>query len=106
MLNLTGISMNTRNGSREALAKIDTAIDSVSRERGAVGAIMNRLEYTLNFTESAIESVTALESTLRDADYALEATGLARTQILGQMSQMAMINSRVPVQTVMSLLAA
>ena len=105
VLNLTGISVNTRNGSREALARIDTAIDSVSRERGAVGAIMNRLEYTLNFTESAIESVTASESTLRDADYALEATGLARTQILGQMSQMAMINSRVPVQTVMSLLA-
>jgi flagellin len=78
----------------------------VFRVNEVPSAIMNRLEYTLNFTESAIESVTASASTLRDADYALEATGLARTQILGQMSQMAMIDSRVPVQTVMSLLAA
>ena len=75
VLNLTGISVNTRNGSQEALAKIDTAIDSVSREPGAVGAMMNRLEYTLNFIESAIESVTALESTLRDADQALGSHG-------------------------------
>ena len=98
--------MSTRGGSRQALAKIDAAIDRVARERGAVGAIMNRLEYTLNFTERAIESVTASEATLRDADYALEASGLAKNQILAQMSQTAMINSRLPVQTVMSLITA
>lgn len=105
-LNLNGVSVNTRGDSRQALAKIDAAIDRVARERGAVGAIMNRLEYTLNFTERAIESVTASEATLRDADYALEASGLAKNQILAQMSQTAMINSRLPVQTVMSLITA
>jgi flagellin len=106
VLNLDGISVNTRDGSRQALARIDKAIDRVASERGAVGAVMNRLEFTLNFTERAIEGVTASESTLRDADYAIESSELARTQILAQMSQSAMINSQVPVQTVMSLLAA
>lgn len=105
-LNLDTVSVSTSHGSRQALARIDAAIDSVARERGAVGAIMNRLEYTLNFTERAIESVTASQATLRDADYALEASGLAKNQILAQMSQTAMINSRLSVQTVMSLIAA
>lgn len=106
VLNIAGLSVNTRQGSRDALAQIDAAIDRVSRERGAVGAVMNRLEYTLNFTERAIEGVTASESTLRDADYARETTALAKHQILAQMSQSAMVNSQAPVQTVMSLLAA
>lgn len=105
VLDIEGVSVNTRNGSRLALSQIDEAIDRVSRERGAVGAVMNRLEYTLNFTERAIEGVTASESTIRDADYALESSNLARSQILAQMSQSAMIKSQVPVQTVMTLIA-
>ena len=67
---------------------------------------MNRLEYTLNFTEGAIEGVTASESTLRDADYAWESSALAKQQVLASLSQSAMTQSQVPVQTVMSLLAA
>ncbi len=105
VLNLSGISVNTRDGSRQSLAKLDKAIDRVASQRGEVGAIMNRLEFTLNFTERAIEGVTASESTIRDTNYALESTSLARTQILAQMSQAAMVNSQVPVQTVMSLIA-
>ena len=57
ILNLSTISVNTRDGSRQALAKIDEAINRVAGERGTVGAIMNRLEYTLDFTERAIEGV-------------------------------------------------
>ena len=106
VLNLNGISVNTRDGSRQALKRVDEAINRVASERGAVGAIMNRLEFTLNFTERAIEGVTNAESTLRDADYALETSDLAKSQILAQMSQSAMVNSRVPVQTVMTLIAA
>jgi len=66
-INLSTISVNTRDGSRQALAKIDEAINRVAGERGTVGATMNRLEYTLDFTERAIEGVTAWESTIRDA---------------------------------------
>lgn len=105
VLNIEGVSVNTRNGSRLALAQIDEAIDRVASQRGAVGAVVNRLEYTLNFTERAIEGVTASESTIRDANYALESSSVARAQILSQMSQSAMIKSQVPVQTVMTLIA-
>ena len=106
VLNIEGLSVNTRDGSRLALAKLDEAVNRVAGERGELGAIMNRLEYTLNFTENAVESVTASESTIRDTDFALETSLLAKHQVLASLSQSAMVQSRVPVQTVMSLIAA
>jgi flagellin len=105
VLNLNGTSVNTRDSSRQAVDRIDKAIDRVASERGAVGAVVNRLQFTLNFTERAIEGVTASESTMRNADYAMESSELARSQILAQMIQSVMINSQVPVRTVMTLLA-
>lgn len=104
VLNLDGVSVTTRDGSRAAMAKLDAAIDRVSSRRGSVGAVMNRLEHTLSFTEGSIEGVRASEATIRDADYAWESSALARVQILQSLSQSAMVQSQVPVQTVMSLI--
>jgi len=104
VLNLSGASIRTRNGARLSLAQVDEAIDRVASERGAAGAVMNRLEYTLNFTASAIQEVTAAESTVRGADYALESSKLAKNQILQQLSQASMLNSRVGIDMAMSLL--
>ena len=105
VLNLSSISIRTRDGARLSLAKVDEAIDRVASERGSAGAMINRLEYTLSFTASAIQEVTASESTVRGADYALESTALARNQILQQLSQASMLNSRVGTDMTMSLLA-
>ena len=104
VLNLGGVSINTRNGARTALGDIDEAIDRLSKERGSVGAVINRLQYTISFTEGAIEGVTASESTIRDADIAREATAVTRGQILSQMSTSAMRQALVPVNIAMSLL--
>jgi flagellin len=43
---------------------------------------MNRLEFTLNFTERAIEGVANSEATIRNADFALESSEVAKNQIL------------------------
>jgi flagellin len=104
VLNISGLSVNTRNGSRLALAQIDAAIDRVARERGDIGAVLNRLDYTLDFTAGTIEGVAASEATVRDADVALETTALARNQILQQMSTAAMTNSKVNNEIALSLL--
>jgi flagellin len=65
---------------------------------------MNRLEYTLNFSSSALESIHAAEATVRDADYAWETSLLTRNQILSQASLAALTQSQVPTGTVMQLL--
>jgi len=102
--NIGNISVDTESGSRAALGRIDTVIDRISGVRGTLGAIQNRLEHTLNFTEGAIESVVASESTIRDADFAFESSQLARTQLLRDLTMAGMIQSTIPVDIVMSLL--
>ncbi len=105
LLNIGNLSVATQSGSRSALGKIDAVIDRVSGVRGTLGAIQNRLEHTINFTESAIEGVVTSESTIRDADFALESSQLARSQILRDFSVAGMLQSAVSVDIVMSLLS-
>ena len=104
VLGIDQLSVGTRDSSRHALASIDKAIDRMSKERGEVGAVLNRLQHTLSFAEGAIEGVTASEGTVRDTDFSAETTLVAKGQILQDLSRSAMIQSRIPVETVMSLL--
>ena len=77
----------------------------MSKERGEVGALLNRFQHTLSFAEGAIENVTASEGTVRDTDYSVEAGRVAKGQILQDLSRSVMIQSKVPIETVMSLLS-
>ncbi|MCC7260887.1 MAG: flagellin [Candidatus Latescibacteria bacterium] len=104
ILNLAQASVGTQAASQVAMHMIDAAIDRTASERGAVGAVMNRLDYTINFTANAMENVQSAESTVRDADVAQEVTRLSRSEILGQSAQSVMIQSRVSVQRVMNIL--
>jgi flagellin len=104
VLNLSLASVNTQASSLVAMNLLDLAIERTSLERGAVGAVMNRLDYTVNFTANAIENIQSAESTVRDADFAQEISDLSRSQILGQSAQSVMIQSRLSLERVMSLL--
>jgi flagellin-like hook-associated protein FlgL len=104
IIDLAQVGIQTRDASRSALMRIDQAIARTTRERGAVGAILNRLENTLSFTASSLESLQAAESTVRDADYAWESSILARNRILEQSSTAVMVKAQVPIEMVMRLL--
>ena len=104
VVDLAKASVATLDSARSAIGLVDAAIERTAKERGTVGAVLNRLEYTLDFTANAIESLRASESTIRDADFAWETSKLARNDILKQASMAAMLNSRVPLQIAMSLL--
>jgi flagellin len=71
-------------GAGTDLAEIDAAIDAVSVQRGAFGAVQNRLDATLEAVTNAQLNMVAAESRIRDVDMAEEAVSLARGQILSQ----------------------
>jgi flagellin len=104
VVDIADISILTQSSARDALARIDGAVARVARERGAVGAIVNRLEHTLNVTTTSIEGIAASEAALRDADIALEVSALARNEILAGLSRSVMTQARVSTNIVMSLL--
>ncbi len=74
----------SQSAARLALDAIQTAITSVTRNRGALGAAESRLETTIANMTTARENFTAAESRIRDADVAYEAAELTRLNILQQ----------------------
>ncbi len=106
ILNLDAISLGTQASSQTAITQLDQAIAHTAQTRGDLGAIQNRLQYTINFTGNSIENNTNSESTLRDADMAAEVTNFTRSQVLSQSStaMLAQANTTTP-QQVLGLLA-
>jgi len=83
-LNLTGLSVSNMESSRGAIARIDSAILAVTRQRGELGSVQNRLQFTMANQANAIENLQAAESAIRDADMAEEISNFTRSQILTQ----------------------
>lgn len=73
-----------QSASRLALDAVNTAITSITRNRGTLGAADSRLETTIQNLLVARENFTSAESRIRDADVAAEAAELARLNILQQ----------------------
>lgn len=69
---------------RSALDAINLAIQSVTRNRGTLGATEARLEVTISNLQVARENFKAAESRIRDVDVASEAAELTRLNILQQ----------------------
>jgi flagellin len=73
-----------QSASRQALDAINSAITSVTRNRGQLGAAEARLEVTISNLQVARENFRAAESRIRDVDVASEAAELTRLNILQQ----------------------
>lgn len=81
-LGLDSIGVDSKQGAQESLASIDAAIEKVSGQRAALGAVQNRLTSTSNNLQITSENLSAANSRIRDVDYA-EATAMnAKTNIL------------------------
>jgi flagellin len=103
-LNLDGISISTLESSRGVISGIDLAIQKVASVRGDLGAIQNRLGYTIRSLENAVENVSASESSIRDADIAEEVSAFTRAQILVQSSTALLAQANAIPQNALSLL--
>ena len=94
-LNLQDLSVSSLSGAREAFATLDMAVNTVANERGKLGAVQNRLTFTIAYSENEIESIQASESSIRDADIALEVSEFSRSQILLQSSNAMLVQANV-----------
>ncbi|MBN98719.1 MAG: hypothetical protein CME16_05645 [Gemmatimonadetes bacterium] len=104
IVQLSEVNLSTQESARNAIRQVDDAIQQTTKERGFVGAMMNRLQHTLNSTASSIENLKNSQSTIRDADFALESSRLARNEILAQSSMAAIVKSKLPAELMLDLL--
>lgn len=86
------------------LSSVNAAIKTVATQRGNLGALQNRLEYTSNNLGTTVENLTASESRIRDTDMAKEMVALSKNNILLQASQSMLSQANQAPQGVLSLL--
>ncbi|HED66086.1 MAG TPA: flagellin FliC [Planctomycetes bacterium] len=105
-LDLTSSSFDvtTVTNASNALAVIDTAIDSVSTFRGDLGATQNRLSSTARSIQATTENLSAAESRIRDVDVAKETADLTRNSILQQAALSVLSQANTQPQIALSLL--
>ncbi|MNL32842.1 putative flagellin YvzB [compost metagenome] len=83
-LDLDGLDFSTKDGSRDALAKLDTAQTSVNGTRAYLGALQNRLTSTIDNLGVTQENLSAANSRIRDTDVATASSEMTRNNILLQ----------------------
>lgn len=76
------INVTTIAGSQEAVAVIDSALNSVDSQRAALGAFQNRFSHAISNLDNINENVNASKSRIMDTDFAKETTQMTKSQIL------------------------
>ena len=86
------------------ISKVQQAINKVSSQRSALGALQNRLEHTIANLDTASENTSASESRIRDTDMAKEMVNYSKNNILAQAGQSMLAQANQGNQGVLSLL--
>ncbi|MBS97802.1 MAG: flagellin [Oceanospirillaceae bacterium] len=101
---IANIDISTVAGAQSAIGSIDNALDAINSTRGDLGAVNNRLDFTINNLSSISENVSAARSRVEDADFAKESAALSRSQVLQQAGTAMLAQANAAPQQVLSLL--
>lgn len=75
---------STTSAARTAMTAIDAALTEVNKARSNFGATQNRFDSVVSNLRLASENQAASRARIMDADFAVEASNLSRSQILQQ----------------------
>lgn len=103
-LGIDNLRVDTQISSVAAVAAIEQAIQTVSEQRSALGAVQNRLEHTVANLDTVSENLQDAESRIRDVDMAKEMMNFTKFNILQQASQAMMAQANSMPQGVLQLL--
>lgn len=98
------LDVTTHAKATAAIKVYDEAIEKVSSYRSQLGALQNRLEYTIENLNNSNNNLTAAESRIRDVDLAQEMMQFTKENILGQAAQAMLGQANQMPQRVLQLL--
>ncbi|MCY9546098.1 flagellin Hag [Lysinibacillus xylanilyticus] len=101
---VSGVKIDKQSVANLAISTINQALEKVSTQRSALGAVQNRLEHTINNLGATSENLTAAESRIRDTDMAKEMMGFTKNNILMQAAQSMLAQANQQPQGVLQLL--
>ena len=100
----TKLQITTQSAANTAVSAVDVAIERVLEEQTKIGAIRQRLEFTVSNLTVANENVQNAESVIRDADMAKEMTAYTKNNVLLQAAQSMLAQANQNSSAVLSLL--
>ncbi len=103
-IGVNGLKVDGEDTATAAIDTIAAAIQQVSAQRSALGAVQNRLEHTIANLDNVVENTTAAESRIRDTDMAEEMVEYSKNNILAQAGQSMLAQANQSTQGVLSLL--
>ncbi len=98
------VTTATSSNNSAELSKVDSMLSGVSTMRSKLGAIQNRLEYTVKVDDNTAENLQSAESRIRDTDMADEMTRFSKESILQQAATSMLAQANQANQGVLSLL--
>jgi flagellin len=101
---LSSLSVSTVSNANTAMFVADLILDTISSERGKLGAAQNRLASTVSNLGVVAEKVTDARSRIVDADFAAETAALTKAQVLQQAGIAILSQANSTPQAVLSLL--
>ena len=103
-IGVKNLSVTTFSNAGKAMSNIQKAIDKVSTQRSALGAVQNRLEHTIKNLDTTSENTSSAESRIRDTDMAKEMVSYSKNNILMQAGQSMLAQANQQNQGVLSLI--
>ena len=100
----TTLSVSTFTKAGSYMKSVQDAIEVVSKQRSAMGAIQNRLEHTIANLDTTSENTQSAESRIRDTDMASEMVTYSKNNILAQAGQSMLAQANQSTQGALSLL--
>jgi flagellin len=98
------INIRTEPNAQKAIGVIDKALETINDVRSQMGAINNRLEFTINNLANVSEKTSASRSRITDADFAAETAALSRAQVLQQAATAMLAQANARPEQVLTLL--
>lgn len=99
-----GLDVSTQKSADKSITTINTALETVSKERSKLGAMQNRLEHTIKNLDTSAENLQASEARVRDVDMAKEMMEQTKQSILQQAATAMLAQANQAPQTVLQLL--
>jgi flagellin len=79
--NLSEIKVETTENASHAIEHLDKALAQMSNRQANLGALQNRMQYTINNLTRAAMNIEMARGRVIDADFSAETTALAKHQI-------------------------
>ena len=102
--NSSPVQISTQESAGIAIKTLDNALNYISTERGKLGAVSNRLSSTISNLDQIVVNLSASQGRIQDADFALETSNLAKSQILQQAATAMLSQANASKASVLSLI--